>query len=93
MRGVGKDATQLFMEMHSWVNIGRILERYFIGNCELRGYTNLNSTIIGIIGGSFSWGRTEMMEVSYYRIFFFFFIHLTIDNNVHSSTLEKVSEL
>jgi hypothetical protein len=34
MRGVGKDATKMFMDVHSWVNVDRMLDRYCIGYCE-----------------------------------------------------------
>lgn len=31
MRGAGKDGTQLFMKVHPWVNVDRILDKCHVG--------------------------------------------------------------
>lgn len=31
MRGVGKDATKIFDEVHSWVNYEQLLSKCFVG--------------------------------------------------------------
>lgn len=31
MRGAGKDATELFMKIHPWVNVDMLLDKCFVG--------------------------------------------------------------